>query len=55
MDQAAWWATVHRVAKNRIQLKRLSSTQAFIQAIHIESSIYIYIKSCIEISLLEKI
>ena len=24
MDRGAWWATVHRVAKSRIQLKRLS-------------------------------
>ena len=27
MDKEAWWATVHRVAKNQTQLKRLS-TQA---------------------------
>ena len=24
MDRGAWWATVHRVAKSQIQLKRLS-------------------------------
>ena len=24
MDRGAWWATVHRVAKGQIQLKRLS-------------------------------
>ena len=27
MDKEAWWATVHRVAKNQTRLKRLS-TQA---------------------------
>ena len=25
MDRGAWWATVHRVAKSRTQLKRLST------------------------------
>ena len=25
MDRGAWWATVHRVAKNQTQLKRLST------------------------------
>ena len=24
MDREAWWATAHRVAKNRTQLKRVS-------------------------------
>ena len=27
MDRGAWWATVHRVAKDWTQLKRLSRTQ----------------------------
>ena len=25
-DRGAWWVTVHRVAKNRIRLKRLNTT-----------------------------
>ena len=25
MDRGAWWATVHRVAKSRTRLKRLST------------------------------
>ena len=27
MDRGAWWATVHRVAKNQTRLKQLSTVQ----------------------------
>ena len=29
MDQGAWWATVHRVAKSQTQLKRLHANMHF--------------------------
>ena len=30
METGAWWATVHRVAKSQIQLKRLSTHTPYI-------------------------
>ena len=29
MDRGAWWATVHKVAKSRTQLKRLTTQIGF--------------------------
>ena len=38
MDRGAWWATIHRVAKNQTQLKQLSThTQA-----HLTRNIYYF-------------
>ena len=30
MDKGAWWATVHRVAKSRTRLKRLSTHYGYV-------------------------
>ena len=34
-DRGAWWATVHRVAKNQTQLKQLSMQSNLMGKVHL--------------------